>query len=291
MQAIAYDDATHEKASDEVATYKALARKCKGKVRSLEQRLVDSEECVIAKEIDNETLQTKLKEVQTQLANVRMQRKDNVATPTATVTKYEQLQQQVRNMQSQLDNICAYREDSTATTTDATITAATWRPRGIGPIELLSGEIVDNYGPWSYTIQEKLKTDAPMYVTERQRVAYALSRIKSPLFDKIAAWVAENFDTIIMLGLFDETKHWMGVHLQATEAKQELITIAMRNTKSVSEYYHRIFKLWMRVKTSTDERIVKFTRSLKPGISTPLLGRKFTSIRAVLDKARDIEDA
>ncbi|MCJ1267390.1 hypothetical protein MMC22_007275, partial [Lobaria immixta] len=68
-QAIAYDNATHEKASNEVATYKTLARKCKRKVKSSEQRLVDSEECVIAKEIDNETLQTKLKEVQTQLAN------------------------------------------------------------------------------------------------------------------------------------------------------------------------------------------------------------------------------
>ena len=35
-QAITYDDATYEKASDEVATYKALIRKCEGKVRSLE---------------------------------------------------------------------------------------------------------------------------------------------------------------------------------------------------------------------------------------------------------------
>ena len=37
--------------------------------------------------------------------------------------------------------------------------------------------------------------------------------------------------------------------------------------------------------------MIKFTRSLKPGIFTPLLGRKFTNIRAVLDEARDIKDA
>ena len=99
-----YNDATHEKASNEVAIYKALARKCKEKVRLLAQCLVDSEERFITKEIDNENLQTKLNNVQTQLANIRMQCKDNVITPTVTTTKYKQLQQQIENMQSQLDN-------------------------------------------------------------------------------------------------------------------------------------------------------------------------------------------
>ena len=130
-----------------------------------------------------------------------------------------------------------------------------------------------------------------MYITKWQRVAYTLSRIKSLFFDKIVAWVAENLDTITMLRLFNKTKHWMGVHLQGTEAKQELITIAIKNTESVSKYYHRIFKLWTRANTPINERIVKFTRLLKPSISTPLLSRKFTSISAVLDEARDIKDA
>ena len=142
MQAIAYNDATHEKASDEVATYKALAHKCKEKVRLLVQHLVDSKEHFIAKEINNEDLQTKLNNVQTQLANICMQHKDNMANPTAT--KYERLQQQIENMQSQLDNTCISRKDSMVTTTDAMIVAAIWRPYGIGPIELLSDKIVDN---------------------------------------------------------------------------------------------------------------------------------------------------
>ena len=86
-----------------------------------------------------------------------------------------------------------------------------------------------------------------MYITKQQHVVYALSKMKSLLFNKIAA--SENSDTITMLRLFEETKRWMRVHLQATKAKQELITIAMKNTESVSKYYHRIFKLWMRAKT------------------------------------------
>ena len=69
-------------------------------------------------------------------------------------------------MQSQLDNVRAHWEDSTATITDVMAMAATWRPRGIVLIELFSGEIVDSYGPWSYAIQEKLETDAPVYLTK-----------------------------------------------------------------------------------------------------------------------------
>ena len=253
------------------------------------QCIEDSEEHFIAKKINNKNLQTKFNDIQTQLANVCTQRAARMANPTAT--KYERLQQYIENIQSQLDNTCVYQKDSMATTMDATIMAATWRPRGIGPIELLSGKIIDNYGLWSYAICKKLKTDTLMYVTEQQRMVYALSQIKSSFFNKIAAWVAENLDTIIMLGLFNKTKHWIGVHLQGTKAKQELITIVIKNNKSVSKYYYRIFKLWTRANTPIDKRIVKFTRSLKSSISMPLLGCKFTSIRAVLDETQDIKDA
>ena len=150
-----------------------------------EQHFVDSKKRVIAKEINNENLRAKLKDVQTQLANIRMQCEDNVAT--STNTKHERLQQQVENMQSQLPNAHAHCKDSMTTTMNATTMAAIWCLRGIGLIKLLSGEIVNNYGLWSYAICEKLKTDAPMYVTKQQHVAYALSRMKSLIFDKIAA--------------------------------------------------------------------------------------------------------
>ena len=123
MQAIAYDDATYKKASDKVIIYKALVRKYKKKIRLSAQRLIDSEERFIAKKMDNENLQTKLNNVQTQLANIHMQHKDNVATPTAI--KYKQLQQQIENMQSQLDNTRVHWKDSMATTTDVMIIAAT----------------------------------------------------------------------------------------------------------------------------------------------------------------------
>ena len=74
-----------------------------------------------------------------------MQCEDNMANSTAI--KYKQFQQQIENMQSQLDNTRTHWENSMATTTDATTMAATWRPRGIGPIKLLFSKIVNNYSP------------------------------------------------------------------------------------------------------------------------------------------------
>ena len=103
------------------------------------------------------------------------------------VTEYKRLQQQIENIQSQLDNICVCQKNSMTTTMDATTMAVIWRPRGIGLIELLSGKIVDDYNPWPYAICEKLKTDALTYVIEQQHVAYALSKMKSLLFNKIVA--------------------------------------------------------------------------------------------------------
>ena len=143
-QAIAYNDATHKKVFDEVVMYKALAHKCKKKIRLSEQHLVDSKECVIAKEINNENLQIKLKDIQTQLANIRMQREDNMAI--STDIKHEQLQQQIEDMQSQLANARVHHEDSMATTTNATTITATWCSHDISSIELFSGKIVNDYG-------------------------------------------------------------------------------------------------------------------------------------------------
>lgn len=51
-QAVAYDNLTHKKSSEKVATFKTLARKCKEKAKRSAQLLVDSKEQFIEKEID-----------------------------------------------------------------------------------------------------------------------------------------------------------------------------------------------------------------------------------------------
>jgi hypothetical protein len=45
-----------------------------------------------------------------------------------------------------------------------------WRPRGHNPKKALTGDIIDDYGPWKYAVQLKLNTDAPLYPMMKQRL-------------------------------------------------------------------------------------------------------------------------
>lgn len=53
----------------------------------------------------------------------------------------------------------------------------------------------------------------------------------------------------------------------------------MENNESASEFYHRVFKLWQKAKTPTDERIEQFLATLKPGTAHTLMNGKYTEIR------------
>lgn len=85
----------------------------------------------------------------------------------------------------------------------------------------------------------------------------------------------------------EEAKHLTGVHRLKADAKRELLTITMQHSETVSQYYRRIFKLWQHAETPADERIEKFIRTLRPIFSNPLLGRKYTDIKLLLDEARN----
>ena len=42
---------------------------------------------------------------------------------------------------------------------------------------------------------------------------------------------------------FDKAKHLIGVHRLKTDAKQELLSIIMQYSETVSQYYQQIFRL------------------------------------------------
>ena len=167
--------------------------------------------------------------------------------------------------------------------------ATTWRPRGISPSKPLTGKNVDEYSAWAYTVKKKLQTDAPMYAGDDDRVGYILSQMENPIFEAIHIWV-EDQEVLTLEAFFDEVEHYMGIHLQTTQAKKDLTTIKMKPEESVNEYYHRIFKLWQRAKTLEEDRIRQFLVTIKPTISAALVGTDFTTMRTLLDKARTIED-
>ncbi|MCJ1271531.1 hypothetical protein MMC22_011433 [Lobaria immixta] len=90
--------------------------------------------------------------------------------------------------------------------------------------------------------------------------------------------------------LFDEVEYYMGLHLISAEAKRELNKITMKHTKSVNEFYHRIFELWEDAETPKDKHIEQFETMLKSAISQPLLDYMFTNMRIFLNAAWKIKD-
>lgn len=172
----------------------------------------------------------------------------------------------------------AYREE----------TALNWEVRGIDPSKKLTGKNSDEYGAWAYTVKEKLDTDEPIYPTDRKKIAYVLSQMRAPILYAMHPWIRDQKNLTLEL-LFKEIEEYLGLHLQAIEARKELRTIKMKQNESVTEYYHRIFKLWQHAETSEQDRIHQFIVTLKPAIATLLLGLKSTNMSDVMDKARRIE--
>jgi hypothetical protein len=165
-----------------------------------------------------------------------------------------------------------------------------WRPRGRDPKESLKGESPDEYPPWRYAVLLKLKTDALQFPDEDTKIGYALSQMKQPIFDNMFTWVFDRGDSITLHDLFDEIEHYLGYHLQEREARKSLISIAQRPDEPISEYYHRIYKLWQKAKTTETERVEKLLTTMLPYLSAPLIARGYKGTRELLDDARTVED-
>ena len=52
------------------------------------------------------------------------------------------------------------------------------------------------FSPWAYSVRNKLKTDAPLYANESEKVGYALSQMEAPIFGAMHSWVADMGDSL-----------------------------------------------------------------------------------------------
>ena len=59
---------------------------------------------------------------------------------------------------------------------------ASYRPRGIGPKNQLTGTDPTAYAPWKWAVNDKLRVDAVMYPEERDRISYAFHQLAQPIF-------------------------------------------------------------------------------------------------------------
>lgn len=201
----------------------------------------------------------------------------------------EEARAHIQELQNQLDDSLRRQREVTAASTVSESIVTNYRPIGINPSEPLKETDANEYNTWAYAIREKLETDKPLYPTDKRKVRYVLSQMKDPIFDAMHSWVFDIGNDLTLDLFFKEIENYMGIHHQKKNAKKELLTIKMNKTESVSEYYHRLFKLWQRAGTSLEDRIDQFIGSVTPGISNALQAREYKDFTKLLEDARRVE--
>ena len=116
-----------------------------------------------------------------------------------------------------------------------------------------------------------------------------LSQTSNVFFAEVRAWFESNKDDATLDEFLEKAKQLTGIHYLKANAKQELLTITMQYSETVNEYYRQIFRMWQNAETPKDEKIKKFICILRLLISNPLFGGKYTDIKILLDKAKNIE--
>ena len=113
--------------------------------------------------------------------------------------------------------------------------------------------------------------------------------MKDSIFDVMHSWVFDVENELILEFFFKEIENYMDIHHQKKNVKKKLLTIKMNKTKSVSEYYHRLFKLWQRAEISLEDRIDMFIESVSLDISNALQAREYKDFTKLLKDARRVE--
>ena len=106
--------------------------------------------------------------------------------------------------------------------------------------------------------------------------------MKDPIFDAMHSWVFDIGENLTIELFFKEIENYMGIHHQKKDAKKELLVVKMGKTESVSEYYHRPFKLWQRAETPLEDRIDIFIGLVSPGISNAFQAREYKDFTKLL---------
>ena len=81
----------------------------------------------------------------------------------------------------------------------------------------------------------------------------------------------------------------MNIHHQKKTSKK-LFIAKMNKTKTISKYYHRLFKFWQRVETSLKNRIDMFIESINLDIFQILQIREYKNFTRLLKNVKRIEN-
>ena len=233
---------------------------------------LDLKEEIAAEKLETQRVKAENSDLTREISDLRRQIRGSVTTPSVSVVS------------------AAPAASAAPAIAESVVTVtANYRPRGNNPKEPLDGKNPDAYSPWAFTVEGKISTDAPLYPNEQEKMKYALSQMTNSIFDALYTWVIDAGPSLSLKAFFKEIRSYLGIAYLVKNAKKELREISMDKNETVTEYYHRLFKLWQRAKTPAEDRIETFKNTLKPSVAVPLLSRDFDSLKTLLHEARKIE--
>ncbi|KAH8428569.1 uncharacterized protein LDX57_006265 [Aspergillus melleus] len=176
----------------------------------------------------------------------------------------------------------------TADTVWTTAETANWHPRDEKPREPLGPGNVDNYHTWRFAMDQKLRTDYPLYPDEVSKIAYAQRQMTGTLFTTMNSYATCNpgmtYDEFMK-----ELENYLGIHLLEDDARRKLVHIKQDRKESVTDYYQHLIPLWTRAGTANVDRVLKLRHTVLPHISTQLDTQRFSSVMELLDAVRQVE--
>ena len=308
---VEYDVSTNDKMSDQDAQWKHMVRAETKKTRVIQEELAQAIQELNRSQGEYSAMRNKRDELRKELESAQIQLTLE-RSKRGSKSEQHDLRNELREERSRQFQLLAELDETTKQNIDlqARLTEArkqpvaggmphvasvasfamNYRPRGIGPKEQLTGTDPEAYAPWKWAVNDKLRVDAIMYPSEVDRINYAFNQLNQPIFQALFPWFQANSKNLAMGQIFIEIEHYMGIPMLASIAKRELNTVVMKGNETVTEYFHRLCKLWQQAGTPEDEKIDKFELTLKPSISSPLLALKHTNMRELLDAARSIEN-
>ncbi len=171
----------------------------------------------------------------------------------------------------------------------AIIVSSNYRFKDINSKKVLNEINSDVYSSLTYAMKKKIRTNASMYINDQIKMKYALFQMKNFVFDVIHIWII-NANLFLSLNVFfKKVENYLEKIYLTKNAKKKLRKINMNKNETMTEYYHRMFKFWQRVKTFANERMKIFKKILKSSIAISLLERNFDNLETLLHEARKIE--
>lgn len=150
---------------------------------------------------------------------------------------------------------------------------------------------VASFRPWELQLQSKFTKDFAVFLTDREKVEYAMRFISGKLLTALEGWFCDPSTTVTYDGFLNEVKTSIGFDNQRASARRALEKL-VQGSDDVTTYFNNLRFQWNLGNVPLRDRVSKFVASLRRDISVALDSVDFgDDLYQALEAARRVENA